>query len=513
MKKHVLMVYPEIPTTFWSLKYAIKLANYKAVIPPLGLMTVAAMLPAGYEVRLVDTAVRKLTRKDLEWADIAFVSAMQIQKDSFNSVVKLCNEMQVPVAAGGPYPSASRDEIEGVDYFILNEAELTLPRFLSDYENGTPQKVYEDSARPDITQTPPPRFDLINVFDYSSMALQFSRGCPFNCEFCDIIRMFGRVPRTKTPGQFIHELDLVYETGYRGSLFIVDDNFIGNRVRVKALLRELIRWQKERGYPYYFYTEASLDLAQDDELMDLMLEAGLGDVFLGIESPDAGTLADIQKKQNLRDDMYTSIRKMHRKGLEIMGGFIVGFDTDPENIFDIQVEFIQKAGIPKAMVGLLSAIPNTPLYDRLARENRILGVPNGDNLAVSLNFIPRMPAEKLINGYKHIIDVIYTPKNYFKRCMTFLKDLPERHIIWDYRKESRDESFYSTGNHQILRNMKATLLIILKMTFSRYGIDFLRFFIKAMRYNRNYFVCTMNLLTHGYHYIRMRDIIVKDRAA
>jgi radical SAM superfamily enzyme YgiQ (UPF0313 family) len=510
MKTNVLMVYPEIPTTFWSLKHAIKLAGYKSVIPPLGLLTVAAMLPDNYEVKLVDMAVTGLTGKDITWADIVFISAMQIQKSSFEKVVALCNEYNVPVAAGGPYASASCNEIRGVSYFILNEAENTLPRFLHDYERGCPQKVYEDHNKPDIALTPPPRLDLIDISAYSSMALQYSRGCPFNCEFCDIIKMFGRVPRTKLVEQFLHEMDLVYETGYRGSLFIVDDNFIGNKGKVKALLRAIAGWQKKRGYPFYLYTEASLDLAQDDELMDLMLEAGLGDVFLGIESPNLASLAGIQKKQNLRNDMHESIRKLHKKGIEIMGGFIVGFDTDPETIFDMQVDFIQKAGIPKAMVGLLSVIPNTPLYERLEKENRIMGVPTGDNLELALNFIPVMPAEKLIQGYKYIIDMIYTPKNYFKRCMTFIRNLPDSHIIWELRKKSRDGNYYKTGDHQIMRQMKAMVKLMFRMTFSYYGFDFLRFFIKSMRYNRRYFVCTMNLLTHGYHYFKMREMILKE---
>lgn len=509
MNTNVLMVYPEIPITFWSLKHAIRLAGYKSVIPPLGLMTVAAMLPENYNVKLIDLAVTRLTGRDLAWADIVFISAMQIQKKSFEAVVALCNEHHVPVAAGGPYASASFNEIRGVSYFILNEAENTLPRFLHDYERGRPQRIYEDSAKPDITLTPPPRLDLIDISAYSSMALQFSRGCPFNCEFCDIIRMFGRAPRTKLVEQFLREMDLVYGTGYRGSLFIVDDNFIGNKPKVKALLRAIAAWQKQRGYPFYLYTEASLDLAQDDELMDLMLDAGLGDVFLGIESPNPASLADIGKMQNLRNDMGDSIRKMHRKGIEIMGGFIVGFDTDREDIFDMQVDFIQKAGIPKAMVGLLSVIPNTPLYERLEKENRIRGIPTGDNLELALNFIPKMPAEQLIQGYRHIIDRIYTPKNYFKRCMTFIKNLPESHIIWELREKSRDGKYYRTGDHQVLRQLRAMVSLILRMTFSYYGIDFIRFFFKSMRYNRRYFVCTMNLLTHGYHYFKMREMILK----
>jgi radical SAM superfamily enzyme YgiQ (UPF0313 family) len=478
-------------------------------MPPLGLLTVAAMLPENYDVKLIDMAVQPLTIQDIIRADLVFVSAMQIQKQSFDKVVRMCNDCGVTIVAGGPYPSASCNEIKGIDHYIFNEAENTLPRFLRDYELGCPQKEYRDTGKPDITKTPPPRLDLINPGDYKCMALQFSRGCPFNCEFCDIIQMFGRVPRTKLPEQFIAEMELIYDAGFRGPLFVVDDNFIGNKAKVKALLHEIIKWQKERGYPLYLMTETSVDLAQDEELMDLMLEAGLGDVFLGIESPDPGTLADINKKQNIRIDLYESVKKIQSKGFEVMGGFIIGFDSDPENIFDLQVDFIQKAGIPQAMVGLLSVIPTTPLYARLAKEERILGLPTGDNLAVSLNFIPKIPAEKLIQGYKQVISTIYTPKNYFKRCMTFIKQLPESHIIWALRSQNRDKNFYKTGNHQVFRQTMAMVLLILSMTFSPYGLDFIKYLFKSLRYNRKYIICILALAFNGYHYFKMSKLVLE----
>lgn len=509
MKRKVLMVYPEIPVTFWSLKHSIKLAGYKSLIPPLGLLTVAAMMPDNYEVRLIDMAVTRLKEKDILWADIVFLSGMQIQKESFDEVVRLCNEWGVPVAAGGPYASASCNDIVGVDYFILNEAENILAEFLDDYEKGRARRIYSDDKKPDIQVTPVPRFDLINMADYSSMALQYSRGCPFNCEFCDIIQMFGRVPRTKSPEQFIREMDALYDAGYIGLVFIVDDNFIGNKSKAKALLREIIPWQKERGYPFTLYTEASLDLAQDEELMDLMLEAGLTDLFLGIESPVEETLADIGKRQNIRNSMRDTVRKLQNKGFEVMGGFILGFDTDPDNIFDLQIDFIQQAGIPRAMVGLLSVIPNTALHARLEKEGRILGIPTGDNLALSLNYEPVMPAQKLIEGYRGVIDKIYRPDIYFERCMNFIRELPGEHILWGLRKEHRTPEFYRKAKRNMLKDMKAVVLILGRMLLSPQGPAFIRFMIRAMRYNPGYFVCAMNLAVCGIHFFKMRKDMLK----
>jgi radical SAM superfamily enzyme YgiQ (UPF0313 family) len=495
MKKKILMVYPEIPATYWSFKYALPFAGYKTLMPPLGLITVAAMLPENYDVRLVDMNIRKLTPEDITGADMVFVSAMIVQKESFQAVVSMCNEYGTTVVAGGPYPTSSYRSIRGVDHFILNEGETTLPKFIEDLELGRAQKIYTDETKPDITKTPPPRFELLEMGAYESMALQSSRGCPFNCEFCDIIEMFGRVPRYKLPEQLLHEMEILYDMGYRGSLFIVDDNFIGNKAKVRELLDHIIPWQKSRNYPFGLFTEASINLAQDGPLMDRMREAGFDNVFLGIETPIVETLALNQKQQNTKADMLESIRTIQAKGIEVMGGFIVGFDSDPENIFDLQIDFIQKAAIPLAMIGTLVALPNTQLYRRLEREGRIVGETDGNNThSMELNFIPRMPRETLMEGYKRIIAAIYKPKNYFKRCAALLKRMPHS-----------GNSYSSISGGQV----KALFLSLVRQTFSKYGAHYLGFLASALIHNPKHFPAAVSLSVKGYHLFKMTDDILR----
>ncbi len=496
MQTNVLLVYPEIPTTYWSFRYAIPFIGRKSTMPPLGLMTVAALMPEDYRLKLVDMNVTKLEEKDILDADIVFLSAMLVQKESFGRVIELCNKCNTPVAVGGPYPSSSYKEIEGVDYFILNEAEITLPEFIRDFENGSPKRIYTSEIKPDITKTPPPRLDLIqNVDEYVFLALQYSRGCPFNCEFCDIIEMLGRAQRTKEPVQFIREMEAVYNIGFRGSLFIVDDNFIGNKLKVKALLKEIVKWQKKNDYPFKLFTEASINLAHDDELLDLMVEAGFEMVFVGIETPDVNTLASTQKQQNLREDIFENIKKLQSAGLEVYGGFIVGFDTDPPDIFDRQIDFIQKAGIPVAMIGLLTALPNTQLYRRLLSEGRLTGASKGNNTHdFDINYIPKMPKAKLLQGYKRIISEIYNPEKYFERCLTLLNRLPARNLVnkkfnWVY--------------------IYAFLLSLLKQGFSSYGIIYFRYLISIIIHRRDQFVFAVNLAIKGYHFFKITEEILK----
>jgi radical SAM superfamily enzyme YgiQ (UPF0313 family) len=496
MTKNILLVYPEIPATYWSFKYAIPFIGRKSTMPPLGLMTVAALLPKDYKLKLIDMNVSKLAEKDIREADIVFVSAMIIQKESFRKVIEMCKKCCTPVAAGGPYPSSSYKEIEGVDYFILNEAEVTLPEFVKDYENGTPKEIYTSDIKPDITKTPPPRLDLIHsVEDYVFLALQYSRGCPFNCEFCDIIEMLGRVQRTKEPEQFILEMETVYNIGFRGSLFIVDDNFIGNKVKAKALLKEMVKWQNKKNFPFKLFTEASINLAQDDELLDLMVKAGFENVFIGIETPDVNTLALTQKQQNLREDIFENIKKIQNAGLEVYGGFIVGFDTDPPDIFDRQIDFIQKAGIPVAMIGLLTALPNTQLYRRLLSEGRLTGASKGNNTHdFEINFIPKMPKAKLMQGYKRIISEIYNPKNYFERCLTLLSRLPGKSVV---------------NNNVSWTDFKAFILSVFKQGFSSYGIIYFKYLLKIIIGKRSLFPLAVNFAIKGYHFFKITEEILK----
>ncbi len=423
----ILLVYPRYPDTFWSFRHALKFISKKANFPPLGLLTVAAMLPAEWEKRLVDLNVNTLSEGDITWADFVFISAMVVQADSAKEVIAWCNKLGTRVVAGGPLFTTGHEEFEGVDHFVLGEAEVTLSRFLADLAEGHPQHVYASNERPDISKTPVPQWSLINMKNYSAMSLQYSRGCPFDCEFCDIIVLNGHKPRTKGSQQMVDELEAIYSHGWRGSLFIVDDNFIGNKKKLKAeILPTMIEWSKKRKYPFTFFTEASIDLADDDELMELMTEAGFNRVFIGIETPNEDSLLECHKLQNQNRDLAASVKRIQNYGFEVQGGFIIGFDSDPASIFRKQINFIQKTGIVTAMVGLLNAPKGTKLYQRLKKENRLLKDMSGDNTDFSINFIPKMKYETLVTGYQQVLDTIYSPRHYYERMVAFLKEYKPR---------------------------------------------------------------------------------------
>ena len=418
----VLLLYPEFPDTFWSFKHALKFIRKRAALPPLGLLTVAAMLPKEWGKRLVDMNVRKLREKDLAWADVVFVSGMIAQQDSAHELVARCRAAGKTIVAGGPLFTLGHEQFPDVDHFVLNEAEVTLPEFLRDFERDAAQRVYASSEFPDIRRTPAPLWELADVRRYASMSVQFSRGCPFDCEFCNVTAMFGHRPRTKTTAQVIAELDRLWRLGWRGEVFFVDDNFIGNKRALKEeLLPALIQWQKgRRGTP--FYTEASINLADDEELMRLMVEAGFHQVFIGIETPEDAGLAECNKRQNQKRNLVADVKRIQRAGLEVQGGFIVGFDSDTPTIFARQIEFIQKSGIVTAMVGLLQAVPGTKLHQRLNGQGRLIGRTTGNNLDGTTNFIPRMNRETLREGYRNLMGHLYAPGPYYRRIRTFLRE-------------------------------------------------------------------------------------------
>jgi radical SAM superfamily enzyme YgiQ (UPF0313 family) len=423
----ILFVYPQCPDTFWSFKHALKFVSKKSSLPPLGALTVAAMLPEEWEKKLVDMNVISLKDNDLKWADYVFISAMVVQKESVKQVIQRCNSLGKKVVAGGPLFTTEPDNFDGVDHFILNEAETTLPLFLADLNNGRPQKRYTSPEHPAITRTPVPLWSLINMNNYTSMNLQYSRGCPFNCEFCDITFLDGNIPRTKNKEQVLTEMDSLYQAGWRGDLFFVDDNFIGNKKKLKEeILPAIIEWMQRHKWPFNLFTEVSINLADDEELMHLMEQAGFSSVFVGIESPNEASLSECDKKQNARRDLIATVKTIQNHGFEVMGGFIVGFDNDTPAIFKNQINFIQKSGIVTAMVGLLNAPRGTRLYQRLKRENRLLKESTGDNTDFSLNFVPRMQPETLIDGYKEILNTIYSPKYYYARISTLLKQYKPR---------------------------------------------------------------------------------------
>ena len=419
---NILMVYPEFPDTFWSFKHALKFVRRKASSPPLGLLTVAAMLPSEWEKKLVDMNVRSLSRKDLEWADYVFISAMIVQQKSTREVIARCNELEKKIVAGGPLFTAEYQKFPGVDYFILNEAEITLKPFLDDLAKGSPKHVYSTDEYPDLHQTPVPMWSLVETNAYDSMSIQFSRGCPYNCDFCNITALFGHNPRVKTAKQIIAELDGIYAAGWRRNIFFVDDNFIGNKKVLKTeVLPALIDWRKDK-VGISFITEVSINLSDDEKLMQLMSDAGFNTVFVGIETPDETSLTECHKTQNKNRDLVASVKRLQRAGLQVMGGFIVGFDSDTPSIFQRQIEFIQNSGIVTAMVGLLQAPIGTKLYERLNNEGRLIEDMTGDNTDGSTNIIPKMDLSVLKAGYKNILDQIYSPKYFYERVKTFLKE-------------------------------------------------------------------------------------------
>lgn len=425
----ILLVYPLYPETFWSFRYALKFIGRKASFPPLGLLTVAAMLPGEWEKRLVDMNVRPLADEELEWADYVFISAMTIQRTSTQEVIARCRRLGVKTVAGGPLFTACYDDYPEVDHLVLGEAELTLPPFLADLHNGGARRMYTDDRWADLKGTPIPLWDLIDVRNYAAMNIQYCRGCPFDCEFCDITALFGRKPRSKTQEQLIAELDSLYTRGWRGAIFFVDDNFIGDKGKLKMrVLPAIIDWMDRKERPFYFYTEASIDLADDPRLMEMMVKAGFEEVFIGIETPYEEGHAESGKVQNRNRDLLASVKSIQRAGLQVHGGFIVGFDSDPPSIFDRQILFIQESGIVTAMVGLLSAIRGTRLHERLNQEGRLLGDDTGNNMDSDVNFIPRMEVKKLIGGYRTILDTIYSPKNYYQRVIRLLREYRPLHL-------------------------------------------------------------------------------------
>jgi radical SAM superfamily enzyme YgiQ (UPF0313 family) len=418
---NVLMVYPEFPDTFWSFKHALNFIRRKAANPPLGLITVAAMLPPQWTKRVVDMNVRHLSEEEIDWADMVMVSAMIVQRESAKKLIARCKASGKTVVAGGPLFTGEYEDFPEVDHFILNEAEITLAPFLADLEKGTPRRVYSTEEYADIQQSPLPMWELLDLSGYDCLSIQFTRGCPFNCDFCNVTALLGHQVRYKTVAQIINELNTMYALGWRRGVFFVDDNFIGNKKFLKQdLLPALIEWRKGKiGFSHL--TEVSINLADDEELVRMMVAAGFVSVFVGIETPAEEGLTECHKSQNRNRDLTESVRYLQRSGLQVMAGFIVGFDTDTPGIFQRQIDFIQKAGIVTAMVGLLQAPYGTRLYHRLEAEGRLVQEMSGDNTDGSTNIIPTMEIQTLKAGYQHILKEIYSPRLFYERVLNFLK--------------------------------------------------------------------------------------------
>jgi radical SAM superfamily enzyme YgiQ (UPF0313 family) len=485
---NALLIYPACPETFWSFKSVLKYVSKKAAFPPLGLLTLGAMLPAQWEVRLVDENVAPLGDKDIEWADMVFVSAMIVQRESAKTALRRCRDKGKTIVAGGPMFNTLYKEFPEVDHFVLGEAEATLPLFLADLEAGAAEPLYTSDERPPMTLTPIPAWHLLRLKDYVSMSVQYSRGCPFNCEFCDIVIMNGRIPRTKPARQLLAEIESLYQAGWRGGLFIVDDNFIGNAAKVKAMLPALIEWQKQRRYPFQLFTEASVNLADDPELMRLMSAANFNKVFLGIETPETDSLKESGKYQNINRDLAETVLTIQAHGMQVMGGFIVGFDSDTQTTFEAQVRFIQQAGIVTAMVGVLNALPLTRLWCRLRDEQRLLDAPMGENTAAHLNFVPAMGRKSLLDGYRHVIANIYSRPMYYRRIRTFLQNYtPTAHT--------------RTTLNDLHAFLKSMLLIGM---FSRASFLYWRLLIRTVLTKRRALPMVVELMICGQHFFRMR---------
>jgi len=425
-RMNILLVSPATPETFWSFRHVLRLMRRRSAFPPLGLLTVAAMLPRHWHLKLVDMDVEPLEDADIDWADWVMLSGMIIHTDSCRLVAARCAARAKPVIAGGPLFTSGHEQFPEIPHFVIGEAEDIMPDLVADMIRGAVRARYEAPRKPDITTTPIPRWDLVRVSDYVTAPLQFSRGCPFNCEFCDIPIMYGRTPRMKTTRQVIRELDALLAAGWRESIFIVDDNFIGHRTRAKELLRALTDWRRARSVRIPFLAEASLNLVDDEELLRLMVEAGFKKVFVGIETPIAESLAECEKVQNTDRDLVAAVRKIQNAGLEVMGGFIIGFDSDQTNIFERQWAFIQETGIVTAMVGLLNALPNTRLFTRLSMEGRILRRTTGNNLDAVLNFVPKLDRDALLDGYRSLVKRLYAPTSYYRRIRSFLREYRRR---------------------------------------------------------------------------------------
>ena len=419
---NVLLISPKTPDTFWSFKHVLPFVARQAAFPPLGLLTIAAMLPRDWQLKLVDLNVTKLSEGDLRRADYVFLSAMIVHQESVREIARRCAAAGKTVLAGGPLFTTGHEAFPEISHFVLGEAEELMSGIVSDLESGTLQPVYRAQGYPLLEHTPVPRYDLIDPRNYVTMAVQFSRGCPFDCEFCDIIVINGRVPRTKSPEQLIAELEALRKLGWENKVFIVDDNFIGNKARTRTLLTAMIAWRHRTKARMGFFTEASINLADDAGLCAQMVEAGFRKVFVGIETPSAAALAECRKLQNVGRDLVAAVQTLQQAGLEVMGGFIVGFDSDTGDVFKDQFEFIQRSGVVTAMVGLLTALPKTRLYQRLQRENRLLSESTGNNTLASLNFRPRLDRAYLEDGYRELMRRLYEPRHYYKRIIIFLQN-------------------------------------------------------------------------------------------
>ena len=494
----VLLIYPLFPKSFWSYEKILELVDRKVLLPPLGLVTVAAILPQEWEFKLVDRNVRSITEEEWQWADLVILSAMIVQRDDLLEQIRESKRRGKLVACGGPYPTAIPDEpLEaGIDFMILDEGEITLPMFIEAIQRGDTKGVFRsDGVKPDVTSTPVPRFDLLQFEAYDSMSIQFSRGCPFQCEFCDIIVLYGRKPRTKNPAQLLAELDYLYELGWDRSIFMVDDNFIGNKRNVKLLLQELKVWQEERQYPFRIHTEASVDLAQDAELMQLMVECNFNAVFLGIETPDEESLHLTKKFQNNRNSLHDAVDTITRAGLRVMAGFIIGFDGEKAGAGDRIVRFVEQTAIPTALFAMLQALPDTALWHRLNKEGRLIKKDANIHQGTLMNFVPTRPLEEIAHEYVEAFWQLYDPETYLDRTY--------RHFL-KLGAPVTKEKFKLPG----LIELRALLTVCYRQGIKRKTRwKFWHHLFSIMRRNPKQWTVYLTVCAHNEHFLDYREIV------
>jgi radical SAM superfamily enzyme YgiQ (UPF0313 family) len=515
----VLLVYPKFPLTFWSFDKVLELVNRKALLPPLGLLTVAALLPQDWEIRIVDRNAQEVTDEDWAWADMVMLSAMLVQKPDFVHVIRQAKKRGKPVVVGGPF-ATSVPEVAiaaGADYLVLDEGELTIPQFLeciagrphlqrTEFEDPI---VFRSHAKPDMTVSPIPRFDLVDFDLYDTMPIQYSRGCPFQCEFCDIITLYGRKPRTKSPDQILAELDRIYELGWRRSVFLVDDNFIGNKRNVKELLRALEQWQIERGFPFTFDTEASIDLAADPELLQMMTRCRFNAVFVGIETPDKETLRITKKYQNTRSPLDDAVETIRQTGMRVMAGFVIGFDGETAGAGERILNFIERTNIPTILFSVLQALPNTELWTRLAREGRLRGESHGMSGTALFNFVPSRPPREIAREYVDTLWQMYDPGRYLDRVFRFFRTLPASRV------ERRLSSSLAPGwlglyraGRDLLINLRALGLVCWRQGFLRSTrTRFWKYLLQMLSHNPRVVEHYLTACAHNEHFLVYREIV------
>ena len=492
----ILLIYPKYVDTFWSFKHALKFASKKAAFPPLGLLTMAAMLPSEWQKKVIDMNVDKLTDKELKKADYVFISAMVVQWESSREVVDRCKKLGIKTVAGGPLFTLVPQEFPDVDHLVLDEAETTLAPFLEDLKNGCAKKMYRAPVDvwPDVAKTPIPMWELIKMKKYASMNVQYSRGCPFDCEFCNVTTLNGHRPRTKTAEQIIRELEVLYDRNWRGGVFIVDDNFIGNKIKLKKeVLPVIATWMKQKKHPFPLNTETSINLADDEELMNMMTDAGFNTVFIGIETTNEGSLEECHKVQNQKRDLGESVKIIQNHGMQVQAGFIVGFDSDPQSIFQEQIDFIQRTGIVTAMVGMLMAPPQTKLYRRMEKEGRIIPGGTGDNTDGTTNVIPKMGYEKLFNGYRKIVQTIYSPEQCYQRIKTFIKE---------YKPPRKDWGRKLPGLSDLKSLFHTTLILGIK---EKERWVYWKLVIPTLFKRPRFLHLSITLMAYGYHFRKVAD--------